>query len=216
MRRYLSICIVMTLVAGAASHAQTPGSGNGIRYKWLDAQGHAHFSDNLSAEAMQYGFDKINDQGLVIERVPRQLTPQERAAASQLAGEQAKKRRMERDRIEADARMLQAYPDENTYKVSQQAALEALDQQIRAIRLNLQMQEKSLTDLLGRAADIERSQKTVPKFINDRIASQRSVVTGQQDTLQRQQSARTQLLREQSAQLAHYRQIKAAQVKSTP
>jgi hypothetical protein len=49
----------------------------------------------------------------------------------------------------------------------------------------------------------------VPKFITDSVASQRAVVTGQQNTLQRQQAARAQMLQDQSAQLAHYREIKA-------
>jgi len=105
--------------------------------------------------------------------------------------------------------MLEAYPDENTFKISQQQALDTLDQQIHTTQLNLKTQEKALTDLLGRAAEIERTQKTVPKFITDSVASQRAVVTGQQNTLQRQQAARAQMLQDQSAQLAHYREIKA-------
>jgi hypothetical protein len=149
----------------------------------------------------------------VIQHVARQLTPEERTAANQLAADQAKKQRIEQDRINADTQMLEAYPDENMFKISQQQALDTLDQQIHTTELNLKTQEKALTDLLGRAAEMERTQKTVPKFINDSIASQRAVVTGQQNTLQRQQAVRAQMLHDQSAQLAHYREVKAAQAK---
>jgi hypothetical protein len=209
MHKRLVIFAAVTLMASTAAIAQSPTTGSGIRYKWHDAQGKEHFSDSLTAEAMKYGFDAVNDQGLVIQHVPRQLTPEERAAANQLAAEQAKKQRIEQDRINADAQMLEAYPDENTFKISQQQALDTLDQQIHTTQLNLKTQEKALTDLLGRAAEIERTQKTVPKFITDSVASQRAVVTGQQNTLQRQQAARAQMLQDQSAQLAHYREIKA-------
>lgn len=209
MHKRLFIFAAVALMASTAAIAQSPTTGSGIRYKWHDAQGKVHFSDSLTAEAMKYGFDAVNDQGLVIQHVPRQLTPEERAAANQLAAEQAKKQRIEQDRINADAQMLEAYPDENTFKISQQQALDTLDQQIHTTQLNLKTQEKALTDLLGRAAEIERTQKTVPKFITDSVASQRAVVTGQQNTLQRQQAARAQMLQDQSAQLAHYREIKA-------
>jgi hypothetical protein len=213
MRRHFLILTAVTLFASAAAIAQTSSTGSGIRYKWHDAQGKVHFSDSLTAEAMKYGFDAVNDQGLVIQHVARQLTPEERTAANQLAADQAKKQRIEQDRINADTQMLEAYPDENMFKISQQQALDTLDQQIHTTELNLKTQEKALTDLLGRAAEMERTQKTVPKFINDSIASQRAVVTGQQNTLQRQQAVRAQMLHDQSAQLAHYREVKAAQAK---
>jgi len=148
---------------------------------------------------------------MVIQHVSRQLTPDERAAANKLAAEQAAKQQAEQKRHDAEAQMLDAYPDENSYKISQQQALDTLDQQIHTTQLNLKTQEKALTDLLGRAAEIERTQKTVPKFINDSIANQRAVVTGQQNTLQHQQALRMQMVQDQATQLARYRELKAAQ-----
>ena len=211
MRKLLFVFTAAALFANVAVHAQAPTTGSGIRYKWHDGQGKLHFSDSLNAEAMKYGFDAVNDQGMVIQHVSRQLTPDERAAANKLAAEQAAKQQAEQKRHDAEAQMLDAYPDENSYKISQQQALDTLDQQIHTTQLNLKTQEKALTDLLGRAAEIERTQKTVPKFINDSIANQRAVVTGQQNTLQHQQALRMQMVQDQATQLARYRELKAAQ-----
>ena len=211
MRKLLFVFTAAALFANVAVHAQAPTTGSGIRYKWHDGQGKLHFSDSLNAEAMKYGFDAVNDQGMVIQHVSRQLTPDERAAANKLAAEQAAKQQAEQKRHDAEAQMLDAYPDENSYKISQQQALDTLDQQIHTTQLNLKTQEKALTDLLGRAAEIERTQKTVPKFINDSIANQRAVVTGQQNTSQHQQALRTQMVQDQATQLARYRELKAAQ-----
>ena len=211
MRKLLFVFTAAALFANVTAHAQAPTTGSGIRYKWHDGQGRLHFSDSLNAEAMKYGFDAVNDQGMVIQHVSRQLTPDERAAANKLAAEQAAKQQAEQKRHDAEAQMLDAYPDENSYKISQQQALDTLDQQIHTTQLNLKTQEKALTDLLGRAAEIERTQKTVPKFINDSIANQRAVVTGQQNTLQHQQALRTQMVQDQATQLARYRELKAAQ-----
>jgi hypothetical protein len=211
MRKLLFVFTAAALFANVSAHAQAPTTGSGIRYKWHDGQGKLHFSDSLNAEAMKYGFDAVNDQGMVIQHVSRQLTPDERAAANNLAAEQAAKQQAEQKRHDAEAQMLDAYPDENSYKISQQQALDTLDQQIHTTQLNLKTQEKALTDLLGRAAEIERTQKTVPKFINDSIANQRAVVTGQQNTLQHQQALRTQMVQDQATQLARYRELKAAQ-----
>lgn len=207
MRKSLPVFAAALLMSLAAS-AQNTGS---IRYKWHDAQGLPHFSDSLTAEAMKYGYDLVNDRGLVVQHVPRQLTPEERAVANKLAAEQAEQQRIIRERANAEEQMLAAYPDEESFRISQQQALDTIDQQIHTTQLNLRSQEKALTDLLARAADIERSKNPIPKFLADSIAQQRNVVTGQRSALQRQQAERAQTVQQQIQQLARYRELKAAQ-----
>jgi hypothetical protein len=120
MRKSAFIFAIVAFTACVAVQAQNTGN---IRYKWVDGQGLAHFSDSLSAEAMKYGYDLVNDRGIVIQHVPRQLTPEERVAANKLAAIEAAKQRAEQERRDADAQMLSAYPDEESYKISQQQAL---------------------------------------------------------------------------------------------
>ena len=68
-----------------------------------------------------------------------------------------------------------------------------------------------MTDLLTRAADIERAKSPVPKFLVDSIGTQRNVVTGQRNALERLQAQRAQTVQLQVTQLLRYRQLKAAQ-----
>ena len=212
MRKSLLILAALALSASVA--ASTQSAGNSIRYKWYDGQGLMHFSDSLTAEAMKYGYDLVNDRGLVIRHVPRQLNAEERAAAAKVAEAQAAKQRAAQEVANAEEQMLNAYPDEESYKISLQQALDTIDQQIHTTQINLRSQEKALTDLLARAAEIENSKKPVPKFITDSIATQRNVVTGQRNTLLRQQALRAQTVQDQVKQLARYRELKAQQEKS--
>jgi hypothetical protein len=212
MYRSLRVAVAVALLASSAVHAQ---NGGNIRYKWHDGQGLAHFSDSLNAEAMKYGYDLVNDHGLVIQHVSRQLTPDERAAASKLAAEAAAKARAAQDIANAETQMLSAYSTEEMYKISLQQTLETIDQQIHTTQINLRSQEKALTDLLGRAADTESAKNPVPKFLVDSIAKQRAVVTNQRDTLHRQQGLRAQTVASQVKQLARYRELKAAQGKGS-
>ena len=211
MRKLLSAVAVVTLFASLSVNAQKNTSS--VHYKWHDGQGLLQFSDSLSAEAMKYGYDVVNDRGLVIQHVPRQMTPAERAVANKLAEQEAAKQRAAQEVANAEAQMLSAYPDEESYRIWQQQELDTVDQQIHTTQINLRSQEKALTDLLARAADIERSKEPVPKFLTDSIAKQRDVVTGQRSTLQRQQAIRAQTVQEQAGKLARYRELKAAQEK---
>lgn len=208
MRKPLLVFAAVVLVASLSVHAQNTGN---IRYKWYDGQGLMHFSDSLTTEAMKYGYDLVNDRGLVVQHVPRQLNAEERTTANKLAAEQAAKQRAAQEIANAETQMLSAYPDEASYKISQQQTLDTIDQQIHTTQINLRSQEKALTDLLGRAADLEDAKAPVPKFLVDSIAQQRGVVTVQRNTLQRQQTLRAQTVQQQAKQLARYRELKAAQ-----
>jgi len=212
MPRSLLVAAVVMLLAGVAAHAQNTGN---IRYKWYDGQGLMHFSDSLTADAMKYGYDLVNDRGFVVQHVPRQLNAQERAAANKLAEEQAAKQRAAQQIIDAETQMMAAYPDEESYRISQQQALDTIDQQIHTTQINLRSQEKALTDLLSRAAELENTKQPVPKFLADSIAQQRGVVTTQRNTLQRQQELRAQTVQDQAKQLARYRELEAAQKKAS-
>ena len=210
MRKSLSILIATTLLASAPLRAQH-ASGNGMRYKWVDGKGLLHFSDGLTQDALKYGYDVVNDQGLVVQHVQRQLSPEERAAAQKLAAQQAAAQRAAQDRARADEEMLSAYPDEAAYKAALQQALANMDQQIHTSKLNLRSQEQALTELLGRAAEFEHDKQPLPKTLQDSIAKQRGVVSELQALLQRQQAQRRQAAQAQAQQLAHYRALQAAQ-----
>lgn len=208
MRTSFWVVAAVVLLASASLHAQDKG---GIRYKWHDAQGLVHFSDSLTTEAMKYGYDLVNDHGMTVGHVARQLNAEERAARNKILAEKARKARVARDLANAEAQMLAAYPDEESYKISLQQALDTIDQRIRTTQINLRSQEKALTELLGRAADIENAKKPIPKSLTDSIAKRRGVVTEQRDTLHRQQALRASTVKTQAGQLARYRELKAAQ-----
>ncbi|HEV2621610.1 MAG TPA: DUF4124 domain-containing protein [Frateuria sp.] len=189
----------------------TYAQGAGVRYHWRDGQGLSHYSDSLTAEAMKYGYDLVNDQGMVVRHVERQLSPEERAAADKVAAEQAARLRAEDARKRADLQMLNAYGDEAALRQAQQEEINSIDQQISTTRINLRSQEKTLADLLGRAAELERAKKPVPKYLTDSISEQRNVVASQHATLERQQDRRDDAQKTAAQQLDHYRALKKAQ-----
>jgi len=205
--RKLVYAAAISLATVLTAHAQSTG----IRYHWHDGNGLSHYSDSLSAEAMKYGYDLVNDQGMVIRHVERQLSPAERVAAAKVAAEQAAQRRVQEASHRADMQLLNAYGDEASLEAAQQQQLDTIDQQISTTRLSLRSQEKALADLLARAAELERAKQPVPRHLTDAIAQQRNVVAGQHATLQRQQDERATAEQQNQQQLEHFRALKKAQ-----
>ncbi|WP_267225782.1 DUF4124 domain-containing protein [Dyella silvae] len=213
MRKTIFAIAMLALTSGV--HAQTTNSSaSHYRYRWKDSSGLPHYSDSLTADALKYGYDVVNDRGITVQHVDRQLTPEERAAAAKVAEQKAADDRAAEQRARNDSQLLNAYPTEEAYKASQRQALDNIDEQISTTRSNLRTQEKALTDLLTRAGDLERAKQPVPKFLNDNIAKQRDVVAHQRDTLEREQTARETTEQKNAKDLQHYRDLKAAQEKA--
>jgi Domain of unknown function (DUF4124) len=215
-KSYRTIAIIALTVGLSAIAQAGPDSGGGLRYKWRDGQGQTHYSDSLTGDAMKYGYDLVNDQGMTIQHVERQLSPQELVAAHKLAEQQAAQKRAADEQSRNDAQMLAAYPDEASFKASQQQTLSTIDQQMGTTRINLHSQERALTELLDRAAESERGKQPVPKSLSDSIQQQRSVVAGQRAALDRQQAARDATAEQAAQQLQRYRELKAAQGQAQP
>jgi small-conductance mechanosensitive channel len=207
------LVIAMLALTSAAYAAQTPQAASHYRYRWVDGSGLPHYSDSLTSDALKFGYDLVNDRGLVVQHVDRQLSPEERAAAQKAAEAKAAADRVAQQQQRNDTQMLNAYPTEASFKTSQQENLDSLDQQINTTKSNLRSQEKALTDLLTRAGDLERAKQPVPKTLNDSIAKQRDIVAHQRDALDRQQTTRDGTVQKNAMDLQHYRDLKAAQAK---
>jgi hypothetical protein len=211
MHRSVFITFIALSLGLAGTAAAWQGSNTGVHYRWVDGSGLPHFSDSLTDDAVKYGYDIINKEGLVVTHVGRQLSPAERVAAQKQAAEEAAQQRAMEERKRTDMQLLNTYPDEDALKAQQQQVLESLDEQMATTRVNLHSQDGALTDLLSRAADNERAKQPVPKFLVDQIATQRNVVANERALLERQKVNRDAMVQQQAQELQHYRELRAAE-----
>ncbi len=201
------LCAVL-LSASFAVLAQGVKQSESYRYRWLDNHGQIHFSDSLTADAIKNGYDVLNNNGLVIRHVQRQLTPQERKLAdARKAREAAARATAEREHAE-DMQMLEAYPNERVFRDAQQASIDEIDQTLHTTKINLHAQEQNLADLLAHAAQIRQSGKPVPSFLSKRIDTQRAAVKQQRATLVQQQQAREAAVKRVAERIARYRKLR--------
>jgi hypothetical protein len=208
----IKVIVAMWALLGVAMAAQAQHAGAGdYRYKWRDGSGLLHYSDSLTVDALKYGYDVLNERGMTVRHVPRQLTPEQHQAARTAAQREAATRRASERRHQQDLQMLSAFPDEAAFKASQQAQIDDLAQHIRTTQLNLHSQEQSLADLLANAAELERADKDVPKALVDRIAAQKQAVAAQHTELDRQRAAQVVAEHAAAKNLQRYRTLRAQQ-----
>lgn len=200
----VSALLGAVLCAPALAAPPTPAT----HYRWKDAAGVVHFSDTIPSSALAGGYDIVNNEGLVVRHVGRELTPAERRAAAAEAARVAASKREAQQRRVSDAQMLAAYPTDKDLEQSQQAQLRQIQADIDTLETNLHSQEDSLTELLAHAADLEHSGKPIPPFVNKRIADQRQTVNDERGALSQRRTDLANARTRFAAQLEHYRELR--------
>ncbi|HET7359039.1 MAG TPA: DUF4124 domain-containing protein [Rhodanobacteraceae bacterium] len=213
---WIKVIVAVWALLGIAGTAQAQRASHGdYRYKWRDGSGLLHYSDSLTNDALKYGYDVLNERGMTVRHVARQLTAEQHQAARAEAQRSATAQRLSERQHQADLQMLAAYPDETAYKAAQQAQLDDLRQHIRTTQLNLRSQEQGLADLLDNAAELERADKDVPQALATRIAAQKQAVATQRAELDRQQAAQVAAGQQAVADLQRYRKLRTQQQAQT-
>ena len=205
MRKSILGLILITFASTLVVSAAIAGS---VRYKWRDTEGNLHYSDSLPADGNALGYDIVNGQGILIKRVAPAMSPDERAAAkveaSAARSAEAEAERQSRD----DQQLLAANPTEADLLSSQKQQIEMIDMQVKSLQNALQSLERSLTDLLGRAAEQERDGKPVSAKLTSQIADVRSKIDDQHKQLSRQEAEKEKATQGFSAELARYRGLR--------
>lgn len=200
-----SFAVLFCVAAGAVAGDITPTT----HYRWHDAQGGLHYSDSIPPDAVHLGYDIVDDNGLLVRHVNREMTPAERAAAEAEAARVAAAKRAADQQALADRQLLAAYPNESELRETHQARLAQMKQNIDTTQSNLRSQEQNLAELLAHAADLERSGSPVPAELRKRLADQRKNVADERNEIAHLQSEREATAKTQAAELQRYRMLSA-------
>jgi hypothetical protein len=209
------VLLVAFLLSVATAQALAQKSDHN-RYKWRDASGNLHYGDSLPAGAAKYGYEIVTPQGIVIKRVDREKTAAELAAARVTAAREKAERDAADARERADTQLVTNFPEEEDLLRAHRQRIEMLDQQVNAARISLRNQEQTLAELLGNAADSERSGKTLSTRESGQIASMRKQVDAQRAMVERREAERRDTAARFEKEVLRYRELKTRVVESAP
>lgn len=207
MRRIGLLFAALSLGVAVTATAQQTDKHN--RYKWKDGQGNLHYDDALPTEALKFGYDVVNASGIVVKHIERARTTEEQKADEVAAAQKAAQNRAAEEQAARDQQVLAAYPSERELVGSQQAQLDMLDQNILATELSLQSQEKSLTENLSHAAELDRNGKPVPATLQSQIEALRQNIEKQKAYIIGKQKEKADNVTKFEAELTHYREVRA-------
>jgi hypothetical protein len=174
-------------------------------YRWVDKDGTVRYGDQVPPDAVDQQRETLNRHGMAVDRVDRALTDEERVAQQAMLAEQARLAREKEEQDKLDAILLTSYQSEADLERTYRERFALVEQSLESARIGIRSQEKSLVDLLGHAANLERTGKKVEPKLAQSIALSRKQVVQQRNYLERREADRSALQQEYDDTLARYR-----------
>lgn len=196
--RPILVLVVIALLGAGTAQAQK-------LYRWVDEDGNVHYSDKVPPEQKDLARDELNKEGLVVERVERAMTPEEKAAkkAAEEALREANRAREEQRR--KDAVLLESYASEEDIMRTRDQKLQAIERTINITDATVDSQERALADLIKRAGDVERAGQEVSAALRTSIESTQQQIASQKAFKSRKEAERKEIEEQAEYDLKRYR-----------
>lgn len=142
----------LALLVGAAL-LTIAGAAHAALYKWTDARGVVHYSDQLPPDAVNRANYQLNREGLTIRKT-EQARPVERRTAKG-DSEVDRERQAERDRMLAkrrDRALVESYTNESEIELAKTRAVATIDGQVQSAQAFIAQMTRRRQELEGKKA----------------------------------------------------------------
>lgn len=199
--RLLASALLLVLAAGAGAQM----------YRWVDEDGQVHFSDTPPADAGRYDREVLDRRGLVVERLERAPTAEERRQAQTRKAEEAEKARREAEQARADRILLQSFGSERELLHARDDRLDIVDGNLNLMRNKLSSLQEQHQEALGRAQRLAAQDRELPENLQRRLDSLERQILLQEEQLATRSQEREALVERFNRDLQRLRELRQAQ-----
>lgn len=195
-----------------AALAQAQDAAAPKLYRWIGADGKAHYSDTLPPEALDKARDEISvNSGMTLKKVDRALSAEERAAVDAKAAADAKVAKALEDAKQNDTVLLASYPTERELRRAYDERTLLQIETVKTTRVGMQSQQQSLSSLLNAASNRELNGKPVDAKLAESILTTRQQLHDQQTLLVQHTAQGAQLQAEYQSTLQRWTKLHNAE-----
>lgn len=206
MQYVTALMASLTLVAAGAAGAAGPDNSGRKLFKWVDSQGQVHFGDHVPDEYATQEQHIFNKQGVEVDRIDAQKTPEQLAADEQ-------KVRLAEERRNRDHNLLTTYASVEEIERLRDQRLGLVADQISVATQFLDILHGRLEKLRSDAmrfrpySENEKAPRLPDVNVED-MARVGADIRTQEDNLRQKRAEQTELQTQFSADIARYKELK--------
>lgn len=191
-----------------------PLLAGGNLFRWRDADGKLHIGDNLPAEAIQRGYDIIDDRGHVLRHIDPPLTPEELERRREARRKAELERQRRAAQAERDRALLLTYGSVEEIERARDERLNLLKSQIRVDEDRLAQLQKELEKLQKNARkNFTDKKRDIPPMLADRIARKQQEIAAARKRIKRYRQMLARIENRFGKDIQRFRELESARTR---
>lgn len=176
-------------------------AASGTLYRYKDEQGNVVLNSTIPSEVVAKGYEVLNAQGRVIEKVPPALTKEQRAQrdAEKLRKEAEEEARKQQEIQDKELKLLYSHPDD-IVRILQRRIQDA-QAVIQLRRSQIEISKKQIAQLESTAADAQRKGKDIPDQVLDSLSQLRKGIGNDEADIEEQKQEMQRAIQEFDAKI---------------
>jgi len=182
---------------------------------WTNKDGVRECGDVVPPEYAQGALEEKSASGIVVRKQAPSKTPEEIAVERErleaAAQAEAAAREAARKQAAADRVLLQTFSSEDDLELARDGQLTNLEATIKVTESHVKKLDKSLDQMIGQAADIEKRGRKVPGRLAANIADVREQIVEQHRFIAEKRTEQDKIRSKFAADIARFRELRAQQ-----
>jgi hypothetical protein len=132
-------------------------------YKWVDEEGHTHYSDKVPPSEVKRARSELDEHGVTVDQVDAAKTPEQLLREAEEARLRKEQERLAEKQRQADRVLLRTFRTEEDIVMTRDGQIQSVDTYIRVTRANIKRLKSTLSEMQLNAAKLELSGQPVSK-----------------------------------------------------
>jgi hypothetical protein len=199
--RFLTLSILIFAYITSVSFSASVNAGT---YRWVDDQGHVHYSDHVPPKDLERGYSVMNKEGVTVDKVTKAKTKKQREKEKRLKNKQEEQQK--HDRI-----LLDTYTKVGDLEETRDRYIATIEGLIKVAQHKLTGLNNNLEKLNSNAANLERNGKAMPKEMRNDIANIQSQIDLENNFIVSQRNQQEEVRKKFAADIKRFQELKAAE-----
>jgi hypothetical protein len=182
---------------------------------WTNKEGVRECGDIVPPEYAQGAHEEKSASGVLVRKHAPSKTPEQIAAERERRAAEARARSIAqeaaRKQAAADRVLLQTFSSEDDLELARDGQLTNLESVIKVTESHVKKLDKSLDQMIGQAADIEKRGRKVPGKLTANIADVRGQIVEQNRFIAEKRAEQDAIRAKFAADIARFRELRAQQ-----
>ncbi len=183
-------------------------SGAAKLYKWVDEEGHTHYSDKIPPSDVKRARTELDETGVTIEKVDAAKSPEQLLREAEEERLRREQERLAEKQRQDDRVLLRTFRTEDDILMTRDGQIQSVDTYIRVTEANIKRLKHTLEEMQQNAAKLELSGQPISKRYLKDIEDKRQALKDAYQSIINREEEKNRIRQSFAQDLKRFRELK--------